>query len=266
MQRADFPHNRTEQETETDNRAAVGRPPGRPQGHFTWYLRGARVAISIPAAILASSFIGFAALAIDAGISAPHAIFMTGLIWALPAKVVLIGAIVAGNSLPVAAFAVALSSVRLTPMVVALIPEIRTRRTRKITLYILAHFVAVTSWVVAMERIREVPWPMRTAWYGGLGSTLIAICVGVVSAVYAVAESLPPIVSAGLLMLTPMYFLTSLWGSARERAGNAAMLLGLILGPTFSYLVPQFALLATGIVGGTIAYLGHRITRRRHKP
>ena len=50
---------------------------------------------------------------------------MVGMVWALPAKVVLVGAILSGASLPAAAFAVALSSIRLTPMVVALVPELR---------------------------------------------------------------------------------------------------------------------------------------------
>ena len=34
------------------------------------------------------------------------------------------------------------------------------------------------------------------------------------------------LISAALFMLTPIYFLTSLWASARERAGHVAMVLG----------------------------------------
>ncbi len=122
-----------------------------------WFLRGAAHLFSIPALILSTSFVGFAALAMEAGISQAQAVFMTLVIWALPAKVVLVGAVMAGSGLFGAGFAVALSSIRLTPMVVALVPELRAESGRRWVLYALSHFVAVTSWVIAMAHVREVP-------------------------------------------------------------------------------------------------------------
>ena len=241
-------------------------PPPRqdqaPESRLAWFGRGSSQAFSIPALILASTFVGFAALAMEAGVTLAQAVFMTGVVWALPAKVVLVGAIMGGAGLPAAAFAVALSSVRLTPMVVALVPELRTTRTRGWVLYLLAHFVAVTSWVIAMEKVRDVPREMRTIWYCGVGGTLVAMNMVVVAVVYWAAPHLPPVVAAALLLLTPIYFLTSLWGSARERAGHVAMVLGLVLGPAFTLLTPDFALLATGLTGGVLAYGWHRFTRR----
>ena len=231
-------------------------------GRRAWCLRGVRAAISVPALILASAFVGFAGLAKDGGFSLAEAVFMVAVVWALPAKVVLIGAILSGSSVFAAAFAVALSSVRLMPMVVALVPEMRAPRTPKWVLYGLSHFVAVTSWVLAMERLKDIPREMRTAYYAGLGSTLILLNIAVVITVYLVADSLPPGVSAALLLLTPVYFLTSLWGSARERAGHVAMVLGLGLGPAFHVLLPGFDLLAAGLIGGAAAYAFHRLSRK----
>lgn len=228
-----------------------------------WYLRGVRAAISVPGLILASAFVGFAGLAKEAGLTLAQTVFMTGMVWALPGKVVLIGAILSGSSLPAAAFAVALSSVRLMPMVVALVPELRGGRTPKWVPYLLSHFVAVTSWVIAMERIGGVPRAMRTTWYAGLGPTLVLGNMGVVTLVFLVADRLPPAVMAALFLLTPMYFLTSLWGSARERAGHVAMVLGLGLGPLFHMLAPQYDLLAAGLIGGIAAYALHRLLQRR---
>ncbi|WP_366664810.1 AzlC family ABC transporter permease [Mesorhizobium sp.] len=208
---------------------------------------------------MVSSFVGFAALAKDAGVTVAQAVFMTGIVWALPSKVVFVGAILAGASLPAVALAVTLSAIRLMPMVMALVPEMRDERTPRWVLYVLSHCVAVTSWVLAMERLRRVPRAMRTTYYAGLGLTLIAVNMVVVAVVYALADSLPSAVSAALLMLTPMYFLTSLWGSARERAGHVAMILGLVLGPLFHLLLPEADLLAAGLIGGAVAYAWHRM-------
>ena len=244
------------------NDPAVPNSPKIDSGRF-WFFRGVRAAASVPGLILISAFVGFAGLAREAGITVEQAVFMTGFVWALPAKVVLIGAIMAGNSLPAAAFAVALSSVRLTPMVVALMPELRSPKGRPWVLYLLSHFVAVTSWVIAMEKVRDVPREMRTLWYGGLGGTLVVANMIVVACVYVVAESLPPPLSAALLLLTPIYFLTSLWGSARETASHFAMVLGIILGPLFHTIIPGFDLMAAGFIGGGAAYAIHLMRKKR---
>ncbi|MFC5583522.1 AzlC family ABC transporter permease [Nitratireductor kimnyeongensis] len=232
---------------------------------FAWYLRGVRRCFSIPGLVLVSAFIGFSGLAREAGLTLAQTVFMTGVVWALPGQVVLIGAILAGNSLFAAAFAVALSSVRLAPMVVAITPEMQTPKTRGWVLYALSHFVAITSWVLAMGSFKTVPRPLRTAYYTGIGSTLVLVNMGVVATVFLVAETLPATVNAGLLFLTPIYFLTSLWGSARERAGHVAMILGLICGPVFHILMPGFDLLAAGVVAGVVSYAWHRMKAKNEE-
>lgn len=220
----------------------------------------------MPGLILASAFVGFASLARGAGLTLSETVFMTVVVWALPGKVVLVGAVLSGASLPAAALAVGLSAVRLMPMVVALVPEMRAPATPTWVLYGLSHLVAVTSWVLAMEKLRRVPREMRTSWYFGLGATLIVMNIAVVAIVFVAAGEVSKPVSALLLMLTPMYFLTSLWGSARETAGLVAMVLGIALGPAFHLVVPEFDLLAAGLLGGAMAYAAHRLWLRRRAP
>ena len=239
-----------------------------PEGSETrgaWFGRGVRVALSVPTLILATAFIGFVGIARDAGLTLTQTVFMVAVVWALPAKVVLLGAIISGNTLLAAAFAASLSSVRLAPMVVALMPELRSPRTPAWVLYALSHFVAVTSWVLAMERFAHVPRHRRTAFFAGIGTTLMATNLAVVVVVFLIAGRLSPALSAALLFLTPIYFLTSLWGSARERAGQAAMILGLVLGPVFHVLTPEFDLLAAGLIGGTAAFGLHLLMARRRR-
>lgn len=224
----------------------------------TWFVRGVGAALSIPGLILSSAFIGFAGLAKAAGLTLWQTVFMVGVVWALPAKVVLVGAILSGSTVLAAAFAVALSSIRLMPMVVALVPELRGPKTPRWALYLLSHLVAVTSWVLAMDQLRHVPREMRTTYYAGLGGTLVVANMILTGAVFLLADSFPPIVMAALLLLTPIYFLTSLWGSARERAGHIAMVLGIVLGPIVHLYAPGFDLLIAGLIGGIGAYLIHR--------
>jgi predicted branched-subunit amino acid permease len=234
---------------------------GAAEQPFRWFLRGVRAGVSVPGLILASAFVGFGSLAREEGFSLAEATFMTLSVWALPAVVVLIGAIKSGATIVGAAAVVALSSVRLMPMVVALVPEMRTPRTRTWVLYLLSHFVAVTSWVMAFQRFPGVPRDMRTAFYGGLATWLMIANLAVVAAVYSLATRLPPTVSAALLLLTPIYFLTSLWGSAREQAGQVAMVLGIVLGPVLHVTAPGFDLPAAGLIGGGLASAIHRVSR-----
>ena len=148
-------------------------------------------------------------------------------------------------------------------MVVALVPELRGTRTSKLTLYLLAHFVAVTSWVIAMETVRNVPRDLRTSYYLGWARSSSVMNMVVVAIVYAVAAALPPVVAAGLFLLTPMYFLTSLWGSAREQAAHIAMVLGLVLGPLLHLVAPGFDRWAQGC-RRRLAYAAHLVKDRRH--
>jgi len=231
-------------------------------GAAAWFLRGVLATLSVPLIILISAFVGFAGLAHESGLTMAETVFMTGIVWALPGQVVLVGSVLSGSSLAATAFAVALSSVRLMPMVMALVPEMRTRSTRNWVLLLLSHFIAVTSWVLAAERLPDVPRERRTAFYGGLGSTLVLVNMVVVVVVYLVAPHLPTAVSAGLFLLTPIYFITSLWGSAREHAAYYAMGLGVAFGPIFHMIVPGFDLLGAGLVGGLGGYALHRLCRR----
>jgi predicted branched-subunit amino acid permease len=244
-------------ESTSDTQAAPSDSPSR------WFLRGARAVVSIPALVLLTAMIGFAGLAKEAGFTLAQTLFMTVFIWALPAKVVLIGAVLSGASLFGAGLAVTLSSIRLLPMVVALMPEMRGPGTRRWVLYFLSHFVAVTSWVMALQLLRSVPRDMRTSFYAGIVIPLMLAGLAVVTVVYLIAESLSPTVSAALLFLTPMYFLTSLWGSARERAGHVAMVAGMVIGPVFHAFAPRFDLVAAGVIGGGLAYAFHRLTAKR---
>ena len=238
------------------------------RGQWYWFLRGVRGIISIPAFILMSAFVGFCGFAFEAGIPFGQTLFMTAAVWALPAQFVLIGAMLAGASLPAAALAVALSSMRLMPMVAALVPVIRTKSTPTWLLLLVSHFVAVTAWVFTMERVPNVPRDHRVAFFTGFGLTISLANVVLVGVTYGVISHLPAMVAGGLFFLTPVYFLNSIWASARTSEIHYAMIVGLLLGPLFHIANPEIGLLLAGLVGGTIAFAiertVHAVRKRNH--
>ncbi|MEO0542564.1 MAG: AzlC family ABC transporter permease [Pseudomonadota bacterium] len=241
----------------------IGAPEIDPQhGRAHWFFAGQKLLFTIPAIVLMTAFIGFAGFAREVGLPAWQTMLITFIVWALPSKFLLVAAIQSGFGLFATFLTVTLSAARLMPMVGALVPEMRGPKTKTITLLFLSHFVAITAWVVSMERLREIPREFRTTFFAGFAISLTMVCAIIVGLVYILAPSLPDIVLAALFFLTPIYFLCSLWGSARERAGNTAMAIGLVLGPVIYLAVPQYSILITGIIAGSLAFIYHLIRKR----
>jgi predicted branched-subunit amino acid permease len=79
---------------------------------------------------------------------------------------------------------------------------------------------------------------------------------------YVLAGTVPPLVSAALLFLTPLYFLLSLMATSRSRMDVAAIAAGCALAPILYVVVPGIDLLATGLLGGTVAFVIGRARAR----
>jgi len=80
------------------------------------------------------------------------------------------------------------------------------------------------------------------------------ICLGAMLG-FMLAAEVPAIVAAALLMTTPLYFLLAMLTSARSAESVMPIVFGLTLGPLFHLAFPQFDLVLTGLVGGTISFL-----------
>ena len=228
-----------------------------------WFLKGARGIFSLPAFILMTSFVGFSAFALESGISREEAMFMTVTIWALPAKMILIGMMASGANVFAIFLAVTLSSIRMMPMVASLVPELRDERTPTWLLLVLSHFVAITAWVFAMGSLKDVPRERRVAYFAGFGLTLVAVNTLLVGLSYGIVSTFPPAVAGILFFLTPVYFVGSIWASARHSVVKIAFVIGVIGGPLLAVVTPGFDILIAGIGGGTLAYLIDRLVVRR---
>jgi predicted branched-subunit amino acid permease len=230
---------------------------------FFWFLTGMRGIFSLPAFILMTSYVGFSAFALESGLTRGEAVAMTLGIWALPAQMILVGTMLGNAHIAASFIAVTLSSIRMMPMVASIMPEMRAKKTPLPVLLFVSHFIAITSWVFASRHLRDVPRDHRVAFFAGFGMTLTLTNTLIVGVSYGIVSQFPPVIAGALFMLTPVYFISSLWASAVQPVVKLAFVIGIVAGPTLALVVPGFDVLVAGIGGGTVAYLIDRYRRRK---
>ena len=228
------------------------------------FLRGLQIAFEVPSLILAATGAGFGALAHDAGVEFSHAALMSIVLYATPAQVVLIDQLARGASLWVGAFAISLTAIRLLPMMVSLMPYLRSPSAPRWQYVVAAHFIAITGWSEAFRRLPLLPVPLRLPHFLGLGTALMtSLLIGTMIG-FALAGIVPPLLTSALLFMTPLYFTMSLFLNAKHLLDWAALAAGFVLGPIFHLAAPEFDLLLTGVIGGTLAFViaerGKRLT------
>ncbi len=236
-------------------------PPRSPAQAYAAGLRAA--AFSVFAYVLFGTYIGIGALAHDFGFSFLWMMLSTLLIWAGPAQVILISSLGAGTTPIEAGIAVGLSGVRLLPMVVALLPVIRTPRTRLSELALPTHFTAVSMWVESMRLAPGLPREERIPFCNGLGTGYIASALIASGGGYYLAAKLPLLMTAALLFLTPISFLVSSARNARALIDGLALAFGLVIGPILAFAHVELDIMWAGITGGTLAYAVHRFRGRK---
>lgn len=223
---------------------------------------GARTAAtSVFMFVITVTYIGFGALTHDYGLPVVWAMFSTVLLWAGPAQVILATTLGVGAGGIEGALAVGLSSVRLFPMVVALLPLVRGERTRAWQLVVPVHFIAVSVWVEAMRVAPGLPRAHRLSFCNGIGTTLLTTGVVMTAVGYYMSAALPALFGAAAMFITPMSFLVSTASNSRLLLEKAALVLGLMIGPALAYGKVELDLLWTGIIGGSLAYGFSRLRR-----
>jgi predicted branched-subunit amino acid permease len=240
--------------------AAEPSPALPPPAYAATFLGGVKAAwSSVFAYVIFGTYIGIGALAHDYGFSAPWLTLSTLLIWAAPAQVILISTLGVGTSLVEVALAVALSSVRLLPMVVALLPVVRAPQTRNRHLLVTAHFTAISMWVESLRLLPHIPRERRFVFCVGLSMGLMASAMVAGVAGFYLAAGLPPLFAAALLFLTPMSFLITAVRNSHILVEGLAFAFGLVTAPLLVLGKIELDLLWTGIIGGTLAYAIHRL-------
>ena len=209
--------------------------------------------------VLIGTYVGIGALAHDYGFSLVWIMVSTVLMWAGPAQVILISALGAGAAPFEVALAVFLSAVRFLPMVVALVPLLRGPHTRLRDLVLPAHFTAASMWVESFRLLPPLPHEQRIPFCNGLAiGFMLSGHVGTLIGFY-LAASLPAVLTAALLFLTPMSFLVSTARNSATLANRLALALGLVISPLLAYFQVGLDLMWAGLIAGSVAYAVHRL-------
>jgi predicted branched-subunit amino acid permease len=222
---------------------------------FAWGLRA--VASTVLTLVLFATYLGIGALAHDTHFSLGWVLASTALVWAGPAQIILISTLGSGATVVQAAIAVAVSAIRLFPMVVSVLPMMRTPQTKRRQLIFTTHFIAITMWVECFRLLPKVPRERRIAFTNGLGVGLMSVCLMATALGYGLAANLPKLFGAAILLLTPLAFLLSTARNCRQLADIVALALGLALFPFASMLNTGVDILISGVSAGTIAYGVH---------
>ncbi len=217
--------------------------------------------------VLLGHYSGIGALSYEFGFSAVWMVLCTLLIWAAPAQVIVISTLGTVTLIEVA-IAVSLSSVRLLPMVAALLPMLKREGMRQRELLLPTHLTAISVWAEGMRLLPGVPKNERAAFYNGLGIGLLFAATVASLAGFYLAAKLPPLLAATLLFLTPLALLMSTCSNIRSLIDGLAFGLGLVVWPVIVAQKIGLDLMWTGLIAGTVAYVAHRLreARRRLSP
>lgn len=226
-------------------------------------MRGARDAFGPAAAVMTAGFIGFGALASDSGMPFWIAALATALMWALPGQIILVEMVAAKAAVFAIVAAVWVSAVRFLPTGMSIMPMMRFERRELLKKLGVAQFVASTSWVLSMRNFPSMPVAGRAPWLIGFGTVCTAQGVVLTGIGYLLAGAVPAEIHAGLVYVTPIYFLLLMFGDIRSAAMGVAVTCGAIAVPLAHLVSPHWSLLVGGLAGGTAAYVLLRAHRKK---
>ncbi len=207
--------------------------------------------------VLFATYVGIGALAHDTHFSLGWVLASTLFVWAGPAQIILISTLGSGATVVQAAIAVTVSAIRLFPMVVSVLPMLRTPQTKRRQLVLATHFIAVTLWVECFRLLPQVPSERRIAFVHGLAAGLVSVTLTATAIGYGLAAELPELFAAAILLLTPLAFLLSTARNCQHLADVLALVLGLALFPLVARFHTGVDILVSGVSAGTIAYAVH---------
>lgn len=218
------------------------------------FLEGVRHGLAIPSIVVFATMLGFGSLANANGFSAFEAFLATLLIWAMPGQVAMADLKASGADLFVILLAVSMASVRFFPMATILVGTFRSAAPGLPRQILVAHLMSATTWPMGMAAAQRMHTQSALAYFWPVGTLCItAGCIGTLAG-YWLSADMPQIVRLTLVFLN-VVFLALLFAQNRERLVILAVCCGAVIGPPLHTIEPDYGVILTGVIGGTIAYL-----------
>ncbi len=207
-----------------------------------------------PAIALGCCFIAIGALLKDLGFNIQESVFSTMLTYALPGSLVMAESLLIGSSLLNIFLAVWFVNARLYPMAVSLFPLMMHKNQPKWKYYFSCHFIAVSAWLIMKSNYEKIEKEHRIDFWIGIGSATWSVAVlGTILGFYF-SGYLNKEMMIGLAVVNPIYFMCMMVGASKTLEITLSVVLGVTLGPIFYFFSPEWSILLSGVIAGTIAY------------
>lgn len=228
-------------------------------------MRAAALAASgLPAAVLFFSMAGYGAMCREFGLPFGAVIASTLSVWGLPGQIAMAEMIAAGAPAAAVALAASAANARFMPMVMALLPALRSEEkdVSPWRNYLLAQMVSLNSWAAAMRDFPSVPRRLRRSYFWAFSAVCMAAGAAGTAAGFWAAGTLPRPAALGLVFLSPAFF-ALVFADVRTRAGALAVAFGAPLGPLAHMVSPEWGLPAAGLVAGSAAFGADELLRAK---
>ena len=207
-----------------------------------------------PAIALGCCFIAIGALLKNIGFNIQESIFSTLLTYALPGSLVMAESLLVGGSLVNIFLAVWLVNARLYPMTVSLMPLLIHKSQPRWKYYLSCHFIAVSAWLIMKTNYPTLKKENRIDFWIGIGTATWSVAIIGTIVGFLVSDYLNKDMMIGLAIVNPVYFTCMLVGAMRKIQIFFSVVLGIILGPLFFFITPEWSILFGGFIAGTIAF------------
>lgn len=224
------------------------------------FLPGLREALGAPGVAMAATFLAFGAAVQEAGLTPGWALLACWGIYGMPGQLVLVQSATLGwtGGVGAAVMGAVAVNARFLPMAVSITPVLAAPSRWRLLPAV--PFIAVTPWAAAMRALPAVARADRIPWFVGFGLTSWLVA-GIASlSGFHVSAALGPEARAALLFVNPLYYALLLAADLDRPAPRRAVLCGAAAASLALVLPSSVALLAAGLVGGTVAFL---LGRRR---
>ncbi|WP_193172921.1 AzlC family ABC transporter permease [Nisaea nitritireducens] len=218
------------------------------------FREGVRHGLAVPSIVVFATMLGYGSLAHANGFSAFEALLSTALVWAMPGQVAMADLKASGADLFVTLLAVSMASVRFFPMATILVGTFRDAVTHPLKRIFIAHLMSASTWPMGMAAAQRMNKESALAYYWPVAGLCITMgCIGTLAG-YWLSADMPAIVRLTLVFLN-VVFLSLLFALNRDRLVILAVCAGAVIGPPLHSIEPNYGVILTGLIGGTLAYI-----------